>query len=124
MSLHSAAYLKHLSSFDWYLKARAAKARAGDACERCGTKTQTLDVHHLTYERLGCERDEDLLVVCRPCHEKEDALRRRKKADRMWGRRLDGWATKRYGEDWDYYHAPEEVEEAFEEWLGDRDDDY
>jgi hypothetical protein len=25
-------------------------------------------VHHTSYERLGCERDEDLEVVCRGCH--------------------------------------------------------
>ena len=27
-----------------------------------------LDVHHLTYERLGREKDEDLRVLCRACH--------------------------------------------------------
>lgn len=32
-------------------------------------------MHHLTYERLGAERDEDLLVVCRRCHKKEDKKR-------------------------------------------------
>jgi hypothetical protein len=28
-----------------------------------------LDVHHLTYERLGSELADDLLVLCRNCHE-------------------------------------------------------
>jgi hypothetical protein len=28
-----------------------------------------LDVHHLTYVRFGHERLEDLLTLCRPCHD-------------------------------------------------------
>lgn len=27
-----------------------------------------LEVHHLTYERLGCEAPDDLLVLCGRCH--------------------------------------------------------
>jgi hypothetical protein len=27
-----------------------------------------LHVHHYTYERLGCERDEDLVTLCETCH--------------------------------------------------------
>lgn len=26
------------------------------------------EVHHLNYERLGCELDEDVVGVCRECH--------------------------------------------------------
>src|SRR4051812_47555513 len=30
---------------------------------------QTLEVHHKTYERLGHERDEDLVALCWNCHD-------------------------------------------------------
>lgn len=36
-------------------------------CVRCGVKRQ-LEVHHLTYDRLGAELDTDLEVVCSGCH--------------------------------------------------------
>lgn len=29
-----------------------------------------IEVHHLTYKRFTKEKIEDLMVVCRPCHEK------------------------------------------------------
>lgn len=48
----------------------------GRACERCGWKwgqdvDRVLDVHHLSYERLGDELDADLLVLCSVCHAAE-----------------------------------------------------
>ena len=44
-------------------------------CERCppdaNEKLATdLHVHHLTYERLGEERMEDVAILCRKCHDK------------------------------------------------------
>jgi len=41
--------------------------KAGNKCQLCGFRYQ-LDVHHLSYKNLGNEKDEDLLVVCRRCH--------------------------------------------------------
>ncbi len=54
-----------------------------DGCEWCGfyllrdgsnevngdLEHMSLEVHHLTYERLGAERDEDLQALCWSCHE-------------------------------------------------------
>lgn len=37
------------------------------ACACCGD-TGRLDLHHLTYARVGAERDDDLTAVCRTCH--------------------------------------------------------
>lgn len=40
-------------------------------CPYCGISLPTivsLHVHHLTYENLGNEADEDLLVLCKDCH--------------------------------------------------------
>lgn len=38
-------------------------------CVMCGTG-KNLEVHHLTYERLGAEKLEDLRTFCRECHKK------------------------------------------------------
>lgn len=38
-----------------------------DHC-RCFVSSNAIDVHHLTYERLGAELPEDLLVLCFWCH--------------------------------------------------------
>jgi len=64
-----------------------------NCCEKCGaspekvTRETALHVHHLTYERLGEELIEDVIIICRPCHEKEhghDAESQRKAA--LWRR--------------------------------------
>lgn len=51
---------------------RATRSRvidsAGWQCSVCKRRSTKLQVHHLTYDRLGCERDEDLAVLCARCH--------------------------------------------------------
>ena len=53
--------------------------RANEHCERCGRFIASgfspgLDLHHLTYERAyGDELPDDLMVLCRDCHEGEHA---------------------------------------------------
>ncbi|MGO1258486.1 MAG: hypothetical protein ACTMII_06020 [Brachybacterium sp.] len=37
-------------------------------CEVCGEEDWD-DLHHLTYDRMGEERHEDLVALCRPHHE-------------------------------------------------------
>ena len=44
--------------------------KAGHKCSICG-ETENLNVHHLTYARVGCEKLSDLEVLCRGCHENE-----------------------------------------------------
>lgn len=41
----------------------------------CGS-TDDLHVHHITYERLGAEADDDLLLVCQRCHSRIHHLER------------------------------------------------
>jgi hypothetical protein len=54
----------------WWASVRAgALERAGGRCQVCNADGPILDVHHRTYERLGQERDSDLTVLCRGCHE-------------------------------------------------------
>ncbi len=53
----------------------AAHKRAHGKCERCGKKYSRRNweahVHHLTYERLGDERLDDVRVLCLECHGKQ-----------------------------------------------------
>jgi 5-methylcytosine-specific restriction endonuclease McrA len=54
----------------WWKRRRYARMlKAGGKCERCGVVTTKFDVHHVNYDRLGEERDTDLEVLCRTCHE-------------------------------------------------------
>jgi hypothetical protein len=65
-------YTDYLDSSQWQDIRRRVIARAKDSCERCGAtanRKRPLDVHHLTYDRLGHERLSDLVAHCRQCHE-------------------------------------------------------
>lgn len=64
--LRRMSYPQYLLS-DWWGNKRRMALALQDKCQRCGFKDQ-LDVHHLTYENLGDEKDEDLIVLCRRCH--------------------------------------------------------
>lgn len=58
-----AAYLKT----DHWLKLRKRLCPRGARCMACG-KAGTLNLHHVSYGWLGCERWRDLVRLCRKCH--------------------------------------------------------
>lgn len=60
-------YQAYLNSPDWRRVRARALLRAGYRCSRCDA-CRDLQVHHLTYERLGSELDADLRVLCACCH--------------------------------------------------------
>jgi len=61
--------LKEYYQNNWWRCRRANFLEAkGQQCERCHA-TREIDVHHVSYDRLGAEQDRDLEVVCRRCHE-------------------------------------------------------
>jgi 5-methylcytosine-specific restriction endonuclease McrA len=62
-------YDEHLSSDKWRAIRERAIARAGGLCERCHSPAG--HVHHVTYANFGSEKDEDLEVLCPPCHWRE-----------------------------------------------------
>src|SRR5215203_4685195 len=64
---HSAFYRLYIHSQSWRSTRNRARQRANYQCQRCGRK-RDLEVHHLTYDRLGHEWDEDLTVLCTLCH--------------------------------------------------------
>jgi len=61
-------YQEYMASREWGKLVHTVRQRANGECERCylGPHKHT---HHLTYERLGAERLEDLVGVCDACHE-------------------------------------------------------
>lgn len=61
-------YVDYLKSKYWRSFRKGAIDRAGKRCQTCNTEGG-LDVHHRTYERLGCEDPRDVVVLCRDCHE-------------------------------------------------------
>ena len=67
-------YDTYLLSDTWNRKRLAAFKRAGWKCEVCG-KVCRLTGHHKTYERFGSEHPDDILAVCKSCHERLDGKR-------------------------------------------------
>lgn len=48
---------------EWWLRHPEA------GCVDCGRREHPLDLHHVTYLRRGRERDDDVVPVCRRCHD-------------------------------------------------------
>lgn len=71
--VHSHGYQLYIRSPEWEAKRQQALARAGRRCAGCGSdgSEDRLEVHHLTYERLGYEQLTDLMVLCSLCHAHE-----------------------------------------------------
>ena len=63
------AYREYLKTASWRATRNRARRLAGWRCQRCGSGRPPLHVHHLTYDRLGHEWDQDLEVLCAGCHQ-------------------------------------------------------
>jgi hypothetical protein len=62
-------YLTHPLS-PWQNLRAQVKAR-DKVCTACGQKSGIMNVHHITYARIGNESLEDLRLLCRACHREE-----------------------------------------------------
>lgn len=60
-------YAVYLRTPHWLRTRGEALERAGRRCDNCGGN-DSLEVHHLTYKRVGRERWADLRVLCHDCH--------------------------------------------------------
>lgn len=70
-------YSEYLHSARWRAMRARKMARCGGICERCHRSWRDygfLDVHHLDYRRFGAEREADLIVLCRECHNAEHGV--------------------------------------------------
>lgn len=61
------SYAHYLRSPHWQRIRQLVLSRDGRRCLDCGGYAG-LQVHHLTYERLGSESLVDLATLCTPCH--------------------------------------------------------
>jgi hypothetical protein len=68
-------YKDYLQSPHWLKVSRDIIEARGRKCENCGEERGEINVHHLNYDHLNGETDEDLQVLCRACH---DRVHRRK----------------------------------------------
>jgi 5-methylcytosine-specific restriction endonuclease McrA len=60
-------YSAYLRSAEWKMKREGVLLRSQGRCEKCD-KRLPIQVHHLTYERVGNELPEDLAALCFDCH--------------------------------------------------------
>lgn len=67
--LRALPYAEYLKTDHWATKRAAALTRYHHHCMLCNAQS-SLQVHHNTYERLGEEADNDLIVLCKACHYK------------------------------------------------------
>lgn len=67
---HKKQYHEYLTSTKWKNKRKELFTLRGEKCEVC-SKTNSLQVHHLTYEHIFNEPLEDLKILCKNCHSKE-----------------------------------------------------
>lgn len=66
-ALKAMPYPLYLQTDHWKETREKALRRARNRCQLCNGQ-YNLQVHHKTYENRGCERPEDLIVLCRTCH--------------------------------------------------------
>lgn len=64
----SIPYSVYIKSRQWQEKRDARLRLDRYRCQMCGT-AKNLNVHHITYERLGNEDMSDLVTLCQNCHE-------------------------------------------------------
>lgn len=115
-------YKKYLRSAKWRNISAAMKKYANFTCQRCKARLHpsALDVHHLTYERLGNERPSDLQVLCHAkCHPVADAQRVERVTARREQRQYDSashtFLSKKLGDNYASF-ADEGMHEDFERW--------
>lgn len=68
--LRSKLYTLYLQSPEWKAISDECKRLANFKCNRCDNTTN-LHAHHLTYDNIGEEKQEDLECLCLSCHEEE-----------------------------------------------------
>lgn len=61
------SYEDYLRTAHWGARRNRSLRLAAYRCQRCAANRE-LQVHHLRYDRLGEELDEDLQVLCGGCH--------------------------------------------------------
>ncbi len=90
MSTRNRAYYQHIQSARWKEFIDNYIAKHGKICEHCGVTKGYLTLHHLSYENFRNETEDDVVLLCKPCHKIAD--KKRMDSKRSWNRaaRLEG----------------------------------
>jgi hypothetical protein len=66
---------KYFATEHWQAVRNARIRIAKNRCEKCRKYlARGFWIHHLNYERIGCEVDDDVRAWCKECHEKEHGV--------------------------------------------------
>lgn len=64
-------YEEYISSKEWKEKRKKVASERNFICEMCKKQVgNKFHVHHMTYKNFMNEEDEDLMLLCKECHEK------------------------------------------------------
>ena len=69
-SLGFKSYNEYLQSDLWKEKRELILSIFNWECQKCGSKKR-LEIHHKTYENVGNEKQRDVTVLCKKCHEEK-----------------------------------------------------
>jgi len=59
---------KYMKSKKWRKLRNEIICRDNSTCQICGSTKSQLNVHHITYDNLECEKTDDLTTLCETCH--------------------------------------------------------
>lgn len=77
-------YNSYIKGPRWAAKREAYFNAFGKYCRACLTTYGPIQLHHMTYDRLGRERMSDLIALCTKCHREVESLYRKTgRGDRM-----------------------------------------
>jgi 5-methylcytosine-specific restriction endonuclease McrA len=79
----SSRYLSYIRSPAWFERRRKHLLKHGPDCKACGAD-QKIQLHHKTYDRLGAEKDADLVALCETCHKAVHAYARSHRYLTLW----------------------------------------
>jgi 5-methylcytosine-specific restriction endonuclease McrA len=76
-------YKEYLQTKHWKIVRENALSYWDNKCALCFSE-DNLNVHHRTYLSLGGERDNDVIVLCKVCHERHHETLEQETSDFMW----------------------------------------
>jgi 5-methylcytosine-specific restriction endonuclease McrA len=68
LELRRLSYSDYRRTPEWQYRRRQMVQAAERKCQHCGSYSHRLNVHHRSYDRLGNEDPDDLIVLCVSCH--------------------------------------------------------
>jgi len=77
----NAEYMVYIKSAKWAAKRELYFKTNGKYCRACAKIDGVIQLHHMTYDRLGNERLSDLVALCPSCHRDVKTFHRKNGGD-------------------------------------------